>query len=41
MLESWGRGYKTFSYSQLSFVREIFTTNKYENDNNSWLFHIY
>ena len=36
----WPRGYKTF-FMLNSAEHEIFSTNKYENANNSWHFHIY
>ena len=36
----WPRGYKTF-FMLNSAKHEFFSTNKYENANNSWHFHIY
>ena len=38
--KTWTRGYKTF-FMLNSAEPEIFSTNKYENANNSWHFHIY
>ena len=39
-VSSWVQDYKTF-FMLNSVELEIFTTNKYENANNSWHFHIY